>query len=158
LLRTISLLLLLFCLPWISTHAQDGASVRYEWDLTDLYSSDEAWQGALNDVQRRIAALPMLKGTLGKNAKSMSTALTEISDSYKEAGRVYIYASLSRDEDQRDPKAQQRFAQARQMLSDYTQAVAWLNPEVLSVGEKKVERFLKQEPSLAKFSFMLRDV
>lgn len=157
-LRTIFLLLLVFCLPWVSAQAQNNAEVRYEWDLTDLYPSEEAWQNALEEVRARIEKLPSLKGTLGKNAQTMAAALTEISDSYKEAGRVYIYTSLSRDEDQRDPVAQKRFAQARQMLSDYSQAVAWLNPEILSIGEKKVERFIQREPELEKFSFMLRNI
>lgn len=158
LLSRFSLLLLLFCLPWVSAQAQDDASVGYVWDLTDLYPSEEAWRTALEEVRARTAKLPALQKNLGKNAKSLSAALTEISDSYKEAGRVYIYTSLSRDEDQRDPAAQARFAEARQMLSDWSQATAWLNPAILDIGEKKIERFLKQEPELDKFSFMLRNV
>lgn len=157
LLHRLPLFLLLFCLFWSHAQAQD-AGLRYEWDLTDLYPSEEAWRAALDEVRARIEKLPALQKDLGKNAQTMSAALTEISDTYKEAGRVYIYSSLLRDEDQRDAAAQARFALARQMLSDYTQASSWLNPAILAIGETKIERFIKREPELEKFSFMLRNV
>lgn len=153
--RTIIGLGLIICLPW--AQAEGTGTERYEWDLTHLYPSLEAWEIALDEVQARIDTLATYQGSLGKNPGSMAKALTEISDSYKQAGRVYIYASLSKDEDQRDPQAQARFGRARQLFASWGEATAWLNPEILLVGEQKVERFLNQAPELDKFAFMLRD-
>lgn len=155
LLRTIITLALLLCLPL--AQAQNAETARYEWDLTDLYPSAQAWESALDSVKARIDKLPSYKGSLGKSPESLAAALTEISESYKDAGRVYIYTSLSRDEDQRDAEAQARFGRARQLFADWGEATAWLDPEILALGEKKVERFLKKEPGLDKFAFMLRD-
>lgn len=140
-----------------TTAAQDNAETKYVWNLGDLYSTPQAWQAAFTEVNRRISEIPHYKGTLGKNAKSLRTALTTISDTYKETVRVYVYASLSRDEDQRVPEAQSRFGQARQLFSDFSEATAWVNPEILKVGEKKVTRFLKQDQGLEKFRFQLMD-
>ncbi|MCW8194896.1 oligoendopeptidase F [Proteobacteria bacterium 005FR1] len=150
------LVALLACGSIAQVHSEE--TVRYEWDLTDLYPSVDAWEQALQDVKNRIATLPKYEGTLGKSPRAMAEALTAISDSYKEAGRVYVYTSLARDEDQRDAEAQARFARARQVFADWSEATAWLSPEVLSLGEKKVERFLKKEPQLDRFSFMLHDI
>ncbi|MEX1032629.1 MAG: oligoendopeptidase F [Cellvibrionaceae bacterium] len=153
--RTLVVLTLVLSLPL--AQAQDAETIRYQWDLTDLYPSEEDWEKALASVESRIDKLPNYKGTLGRSPDAMAAALAEISDSYKEAGRVYIYTSLSRDEDQRDAAAQARFGRARQLFADWSEATAWLNPEVLAVGERKVERFLKREPKLNKFAFQLRD-
>ena len=141
----------------VAATAQDSAVTKYVWDLTDLYASPQAWEDAINESNQRIGKIPDYKGTLGKSAKSMREALTSISDTYKETVRVYIYTSLSRDEDQRVPEAQARFGRARQLFSDFSEATAWLNPEILEVGEKKVNRFLKQDDGLEKFRFMLMD-
>lgn len=150
-----TLALLLGCMFAV---AQNDDSEGYVWDLTDLYPNADAWESAFDTVSERIEKLPDYKGTLGDNAAAMSRALTEISDSYKEAGRVYIYTSLSRDEDQRDADAQARFGRARQLFSEWEEATSWLSPEVLSVGGKKVNRFIEQEPALEKFTFMLHDI
>ncbi len=131
---------------------------KYVWDLTDLFTTTKDWESAYATSSERIKNLPQLKNTLGKNAKTLATALTEISNSYKEAGRVYVYTSLMRDEDQRDPDAQTRYGKARQLLSDWDEATSWLNPEIIEIGEKKIHRFLKREPKLEKFTFMLNDI
>lgn len=147
-----AVLFVFFSVPALSQDTE-----RYIWDLTDLYESNEAWQQAYAGVQEDIVKIEELKGTLGKNAKSMHKTLSTVSNIYKEAVRVYIYTSLQRDEDQRAADTQTRYGKGRQLLSDFREAAAWLDPEILSVGEKKVKRFLKREPKLENFRFMLMD-
>jgi len=155
---------LIFAMPQLaeSQNTPDSTektdTIRYEWDLSDLYPSLEAWEKAYQEANQRIENFPNSKGRLGKNAKSMYSILTERSDTYKEVGRIYIYTSLSRDEDQRDPQAQARFGRARQLFSDFDQMGAWISPEILTVGKKKVNKFLKKEPQLEKFRFMLESI
>jgi oligoendopeptidase F len=139
-------------------YPQGTESIRYEWDLSDLYRSVQAWEDALASVQAEIARLPDYKGKLGESPAAMAEALTAISDSYKAAGRVYVYASLARDEDQREAAAQARFGRTRQLFANWSAATAWLGPEIQSIGAKKVERFLKKEPQLENFTFMLHDI
>ncbi len=130
---------------------------KYEWDLTDLYKNTEEWKAALDAVTIRINNIPELKGTLGKNPKQMEKVLSEISNTYKEGARIYVYASLSRDEDQRDAKTQERFGLARQMYSNFVEAISWVSPEILIVGEKKIHKYLKKNSDLEKFRFYLED-
>ncbi|GAB1264067.1 oligoendopeptidase F [Aurantivibrio infirmus] len=156
----IAICYLIFALP-TSVFSQDSSqaeTVRYEWDLSDLYETAADWEQAFQSASERIENFSSLQGTLGKNAKSMNQALSEVSNTYKEIGRIYIYTSLSRDEDQRDAEAQAQFGKARQLFADYGQASAWISPEILSVGEKKVKRFLKKESELEKFRFMLESI
>jgi oligoendopeptidase F len=132
-------------------------TVRYEWDLTHLYPSDAAWEAAFADVQKRIAALPRHKGTLGKDAATMLAAYRDISDTMKQAYRVYLYTSLKRDEDQRVAEAQAKFGRTQALLASLGESTSWINPELLVIGAAKVESFIAQEKGLAPFSFMLRD-
>lgn len=133
-------------------------TVRYYWDLTDLYPSVPAWEQARASVQERVEALDTLKGTLGNSPRAMLEALTEVSDTYKEAARLYVYASLQRDENQRVADAQQRFGQARALFAKAEQATSWTRPEILALGEEKAEQFLSKEPGLSKFAFQIRDI
>jgi oligoendopeptidase F len=139
----------------VSTTQAD--TVRYDWDLTHLYPNDAAWETAFSAVQARIEALPRHKGTLGKDAATMLAAYRDISGTMKDAYRVYLYASLTRDEDQRVPEAQASFGRVQALLASLGEGVSWINPELLAIGEAKVESFIAQEPGLAPFSFMLRD-
>lgn len=117
-----------------------------EWDLTDIYADNAAWEAAVTAIKARIAELPELRGTLGKNAKTLADGLEEIYDTQKELVRVYVYTSLSKDADQRDKANQEKFARARALYTSFTEAVSWVDPELIELGDKKIKKYLKKEP------------
>lgn len=139
----------------LSVSAQE--SEQYVWDLTELYATTDDWEAAYADLENRLQSVDRFRGTLGNNAAAMAAALTSISNAYKELTRVYIYTSLRRDADQRDPDEQTRFGRAMQLYTDWGEATSWMNPEILSVGTETVHRFLDEEPALDNFAFMLED-
>ncbi|RIJ32854.1 oligoendopeptidase F [Henriciella mobilis] len=140
--------------PEAESQAPAGAVV---WDLTDLYETPAAWEAAYANAQTAIAALDENKGTLGQSAEQMAAVYRQTSDTAKEVVRLYTYASLSHDEDQRDAGAQERFGKARQLYQALGEATSWMSPEVLSIGEEKVMAFLDAEPALADFRFGIED-
>ena len=95
---------------WGNALAQDDAAVdpRYTWDLTDLYPSVEAWDAARQEVMENYEKIEARKGTLGNSADDLYQTYRLVSDTMKEAGRVFVYASMQNDEDQRDPATQER--------------------------------------------------
>lgn len=156
--RLITLLCSLFCILQLSGSLRAQDTARYEWDLTDIYANASDWQSALDQVSLRITEFQNLKGSLGVNAQSFLRVMSEYSDLNKEAARVYVYTSLQRDADQREPEAQARFGLARQMYTDLTAGLSWINPELLKIGEDKVNRFFEEESDLADYEFLVRDI
>ena len=156
--RLITLLFSLFCILQLSGSLSAQDTARYEWDLTDIYADASDWQSALDQVSLRITEFQNLKGSLGVNAQSFLRVMSEYSDLNKEAARVYVYTSLQRDADQREPEAQARFGLARQMYTDLTAGLSWINPELLKIGEDKVNRFFEEESDLADYEFLVRDI
>ena len=132
-------------------------TARYQWDLADLYASDAAWEAAFVAAQKRIEELASHKGTLGRDAATMLAAYRDISDTMKDAYRVYQFAALKRDEDQRVPEAQARFGRVQALLAGLGENTSWISPELLAIGPEKIESFLKAEKRLEPFSYQLRD-
>ncbi len=156
--RLITFLCSLFCVLQLSGSLSAQDTARYEWDLTDIYADVSDWQSAMDQVSLRITEFQNLKGSLGVNAQSFLRVMSEYSDLNKEAARVYVYTSLQRDADQREPEAQARFGLARQMYTDLTAGLSWINPELLKIGEDKVNRFFEEESDLADYEFLVRDI
>jgi oligoendopeptidase F len=136
----------------------ETASASAAWDLTDLYPSDAAWETERQALLKAIPRLEAQKGTLGRSAASMREALVAQSDINKRASRLYVYASLKADEDRRVAPNQERKSQAQDVFTALGEATAWTNPEVVSIGAKKVNTFIAADPVLKKrFAFGLRD-
>ena len=74
-----------------------------------------------------------------------------------QVARLYVYAQLSFDEDQRLAEGQARFGKARALLASIGQSTSWLSPEIIALGEPQVNQYLAQEQGLSKFEFQLRD-
>ncbi|MEZ5999154.1 oligoendopeptidase F [Hyphomonas sp.] len=140
--------------------ASDTAAAEREaivWDLSDLYASSDAWDAAYAEVEARIAELPANRGTLGESAAQMAAVFRQTSDVAKDGMRLYTYASLSYDENQGDPVAQERFGKAQNLFQALGEATSWMDPEALSLGEEKVVAYLDAEPALADFRFGIED-
>jgi oligoendopeptidase F len=148
--------------PYIDTTAKEEpiakpVDEKYIWDLTDLYPDLNAWESARLDVAKQIQQLPELRGSLGKSAQAFMQTSDQISNVYKDAVRVYIYANLSADIDTRNAENEERSQLARNLLTDLSAAVSWYNPELLALGEEKIEKFFREEPRLAIHAFNIRN-
>ncbi len=143
--------------PSVPAAAPSVETVKYEWDLTDLYATKADWEAALAKVMADAKGLERYKGTLGKSATSLETALKASSAVMKDALRVYLFASLSYDQDQRVADTQAMNGQAQQLFQVYSEATSWMSPELVAAGEKKIMGYLKSNKELAPFTFMLTD-
>jgi oligoendopeptidase F len=138
-------------------NAQDDAFEPYEWDLTELYPSLEAWEAERQRILQQIDNIEAFRGTLGNDADSLYAALRFVSDIYREVLRVYSYASMEQDEDLRVTNAQERNQLGEGLFASFTQATAWMDPELIAVGEERINSFLEDNGELADFSFSLED-
>jgi oligoendopeptidase F len=135
----------------------DGPDPRYTWDLTAIYPSVEAWNEAREAVLQRFEAIEARRGTLGDSADDLYRTLQLVSDTSRQAARVATYASLQADEDLRISETQERDQLSRVMYSRFSEAAAWIQPEVLQVGEEVITAYLNEDPRLEPFRFQLED-
>jgi len=156
-----ALLVAVFAASLIATtvNAQNPAEAteQYVWNLGDLYSSEAAWEEAYDALLQQVGTLSTYQGTLDDSATAMATALQAISAIQKEVSRLAIYASLNRDEDQRVATAQARYGKAQNLSQQFSEAVSWVDPEILSLGAERVNAFIAREQALSPFKFMLED-
>lgn len=130
---------------------------KYTWDLTELYPTTEAWQQAREKLLASLDDIAALKGSLGKNPKHLLNALELVYSTQKEMGKLYSYASMLSDEDLRVTANQELDQLATIAYTRFGESVSWLEPEILSIGEKKIGKFLKKEPRLEPYRFMLEN-
>lgn len=162
--RLRSLALAVFCaslaLPTISAEKStvEPESKKIVWDLKDLYTSEAEWKKAYADIQKRIESLSQLKGQVTKVPSKLVDVLEAISAVRKDFYRLYVYASLRNDENQKIAESQERLAKVRALSTEFEEAVSWLNPEILSLGEKTINEQLKKEKRLEPFAFYLSDL
>ena len=137
---------------------QAAAPAGAQWDLTELYPNDAAWEAARKQMLAAIPGVTKYKGRLGDSADVLAEALSLQSDLGRTIGRIYTYASLKGDEDVRISANQEKLAQARDLYTAFGEATSWTSPELLTLGKAKIEAFLAASQTLrTRFDFALAD-
>ncbi|HEY1132481.1 MAG TPA: oligoendopeptidase F [Roseateles sp.] len=138
-------------------HALGAEPLPTVWNLNPLYASDADWESARKALLADLPKLAALKGTLGTSAKSLRAGLDAVSAANRRYERLRVYASMKQSTDNRDAANQERSNLAGQLDGEYHSTIAWLEPEIQSLGEAKVAAFLRAEPGLNKHAEHLRN-
>ena len=133
-------------------------SDRYKWNLTDIFSDWDAWQQAYDALETRIAAYAALQGTLAQGPDRLMTAMTLSDDIGQLTYKVWYFAGLKYDEDQRDNRINARRQQVQILFAKAGQASAWFNPELLTIPLATVQQWMAARADLATYRFALEDL
>jgi oligoendopeptidase F len=136
---------------WTSSAQQVPANSSAEWNLDDLFPTVEAWDQERQRMLREFDRMEEYKGTLGDSSDALYHALRFVSDTYRQALRVYVYSSLNGDEDLRDSAAQERNQLGEAMFARMNEATAWMDPEIIAIGEERIRQFMDDNVDLAPF-------
>jgi oligoendopeptidase F len=131
---------------------------KYKWNLADLYTSDDAWRAAKEKLAPQIATIAAFKGTLGTSATRLADALDAANAISKELQKVYLYASLSSDQDTRVSKYQGMQQEMQQIAANFGEQVSFIEPEILKIDKAKLDAWVAQEPRLKTYQHYLDDI
>ena len=128
------------------------------WDLSAIYPNREAWEAAIEETRADLPKLTALQGTLGDGPDRLLEGL-RLEDSIGERlMRVYSYAGLKKDEDNTNAQAVADHDRALGLSVEAGQAAAFFEPELLSLPDGTVERYLNEEPGLAQYRHALENL
>jgi len=131
---------------------------RYKWDLSSIFPDWDRWSEAYSELDRQIEQFASLQGSLARGGTHLLAAL-ELRDligrlSYK----VWYFASLCYDQDQRDNGINARRQQVQILFAKAAQASSWFDPELLAIPLDTVQAWLAESSKLAVYRFSVEDL
>lgn len=152
---TLAALLCITCTLTFANSNTKDPNDRLIWDLTEIYKTPADWDKARNEVLADIKKIEKRKGMLGDSANTLYNSLRMISDITRKGSRVYAYTSLKSDENLGNTEAQESLQLSIEMFAQFEQATSWIQPEILTIGKERIEKFIEQEVRLAPFVMQL---
>src|SRR5882757_6181260 len=102
------------------------------WNLHDIFPTWEAWDAACAQLEADIREYAALKGSLARGADALLTALRRSDELSQVVSKVYYFASLHYDEDQRSNEMNGRRQRVQLLHAQWRQAASWFSPELLA--------------------------
>ncbi len=131
---------------------------EYTWRLTDIYGTEAEWEAALAGVQEQAGRLAGFRGRLAEGPDTLRQALLLFEEMEKGLERVYMYAKLSMDVDNADPKYQAMHDRALAVLFQIQEDSSFLTPEMTALEPETLHDWVYGDPALADFRHMADDV
>ena len=144
----------------VAGQERDRAKVdeKYTWNLSDVYPDVAAWRAAKARVAGQVPRMRAFAGKLGSSAQTLAEALETMTQLDKEIARLYVYASMLSDQDTRLSEPQGMQQEMQQLAAEFSAEASYVQPEVLRLGQGKIEQLLAEEPRLRTYEFLLRDI
>ena len=106
---------------------------KHRWNLVDIFQDWNAWEQALTEFAGKIEAFAALRGTIGHGPSELLHAFTVADELGQLAYKLWYFAALKYDENQRDNEANARRQQVQILFARWKQEAAWFEPELLKV-------------------------
>src|ERR1700750_2604508 len=132
-----------------SLPTRDAIPARYKWDLTSICRTWDEWQAAYNKLDAAIAAFTSVQGTPAQGADRLLASFKAMDEMGALSYRIWYYASLHYDEDQRNNDVNARRQQVQILFARQQQASSWFNPEVLAIPLDTIRSWMDNDSGLA---------
>jgi len=145
--------------PAIAAGAErSDVPAKYKWKTSDLFATEDAWFKSKDDIAARIPKMADFKGKLGTSAESFYAGVSALMSLDRELTLLTTYASMRSDEDIRVGKTREMKQTAAALGVKFAASVAFFRPEIIGMGEARVNRLIASDQSLAPYAPWLDDI
>lgn len=138
--------------------ARDEVDPRYTWDLSSIFPTWYDWEEGFRQLDEAIARYRAHEGHLGDGPEALLQAWRDADTLGQLAYRVWYYATLQYDQDQRDNEVNGRRQRVQLLIARWQQATSWFNPELLRIPPATVQEWMAASPDLALYRFAIEDL
>jgi len=129
-----------------------------KWRIEDIYPSDEAWEADFSRLEELLPSLKAFEGRLGKSRKELLECLTQRDQAKQIHGKLHLYAARRRDENTANTTYQALADKVQSLGTRLREATSFIRPEILSIPDKELDKFLRKEEGLEVYRHNLADI
>nr|AUN37598.1 oligoendopeptidase F [uncultured bacterium] len=132
---------------------------QYKWNAESVFETRAAWKQAYEQVSAELpAAMTRFQGHLGDSAAALADWFDALDDMYHRAGHILFYGLMSQAVETTDQEANAMAGQASGLMGKFQAAASFAEPELLALGQDKLNEWIKAEPRLSHYTHYVDDL
>ncbi|MFD1017869.1 oligoendopeptidase F [Thalassobacillus hwangdonensis] len=128
------------------------------WKLENIFATDEDWKKEFEEVKAMIPQLEEYKGKLGESADILYDMLVYQDEISNRMGKLFTYAHMRSDQDTGNSFYQEMNSKAENLYTELASGMSFVVPEILSLEEGKVDRFIDEKQELEVYRHALNEI
>ncbi|MGN1062090.1 MAG: oligoendopeptidase F [Candidatus Scatosoma sp.] len=117
---------------------------KYRWNVEEIFPTYEAWQKEKAEVEDKYVKFDYAKTYQGKlgDKKQLLALLSMQYEGMRKAEKLYLYASMKRDEDLRNAKWTSAVASMQSLFSSFMAKTSFIEPELTALPEERLKEYI----------------
>ena len=138
---------------------RDQVAAEFKWNTATICVDDANWQARYDALSASYAQdIGQYKGKMGDSAENLLNALKMHGKIDEEFGKLYLYSMLKSNEDTADSTYAGMVDKARTLYVGIGAAFSFFNPELIAIGEEKVNDFVQKNADLETYKHYFHDL
>ena len=126
----------------IALPTREEMDQEYCWKLEDIFETDELWMDSCTELEKGIEEFRELKGELSRGPEQMYQVLCKSDELQKRLESIYMYANQKYHQDTGNQRYQEMSGKAADLSVRLSDALSFVEPEILSVEDRVLEQWL----------------
>lgn len=122
---------------------------EHTWNAPSVFPTTADWEAEYQQLSSQLSTLPQYQGHLADSPQILFDALEAAYSLSARMSKLQVYAGMAYSVNTMDQAAAAMEGQARGLRSRLSAVTAFIEPEILAIGETKLHQWIAQEPRLA---------
>ena len=131
---------------------------KYKWDLSKIYSSEEEVSSDIKKVKELTNDYEKYKGKITSNSDTLLNATEDYFKISRILDKLIVYSHMRFDEDKAVSKSEEIMGKIDKIADDVSEHLAFYTPEVLNEEYVVIQKYIKENELLKKYTFMFGDL
>lgn len=140
------------------TKKRDQIDPQYKWNIEEMYPDEAQWKIDYKTVEDKAKDFADFSGRLGESPQVLLEALQKKDSIWLILEKVYTYARMKKDEDNRVNQYQAMSDKAGTLIAKTSAYLSFFIPELLEIPEEKLRGFLAAEEGLRLYEHAINDI
>jgi len=119
------------------------------WNLSSIFASPAEWEQACAQLGEQLPRLAAFKGRLAEGPQTLLSCINLLQECGVLAWKIATYAFNDFSVDTTNQAAAARMGQARSLMTQYETAIAFSDPELMTVGFDRLRQWIRAAPELS---------
>ncbi len=131
---------------------------KYEWNLTDIYNSNEEMEQDVNKLLQVQNELVGFKGNLANGSNVVLDCFRKMCEALGLEEKLYSYAMLTYHKDMSKQDSIKLNKRMEKIVTDYATETAFIIPELSKIDEDVLRKYLEENQELQEFKKSILDI
>ena len=131
---------------------------KFTWNAESVFSTEKAWEKEVERILQDIAKVKHFQGRISEGPLVLLEALGTAHNLILRAQKAFMYAGFSYAVDTTNQHAAGMRGRAQGMYGQVLSAAAFLQPELLAIGKKKLDQWMSGNAELAVYRHSFEDL